>query len=64
MKEKTYTIFWLTGETQQIKGYDAASAFNNAGIGQGALRAVDFYLEGIEIKDYVWSKENHTWEKL
>lgn len=36
---------------------------NNAGIGQGALRALDFYSEGDKRGEYVWDKEGRTWRK-
>jgi hypothetical protein len=61
---KEYTIFWLTGKTQIIKGNSPVEAFNNAGIGSGALRAVDFYREGNITKDYEWDSVNHTWKKI
>lgn len=64
MKEKTYTLFWLTGKTQIVKGYDSASAMNNAGIGQGALRALDFYDEGDRRKEWVWNEKVRNWEKV
>ena len=63
MEEKIFTVFWLTGKSQIIKGYDAVSAFNNSGIGAGALRACDFYAEGNKQNEWVWNKERHTWEK-
>jgi hypothetical protein len=62
--DKQYTIFWLTGETQVIEGDTPAHAFNNAGIGAGALRAVDFYREGTKTEDYIWDKDNHSWKKI
>lgn len=61
-KEKTFTIFWLTGETQIVRGCDAASAMNNAGIGHGAIRAMDFYSDGDKREKYQWNKEKRTWE--
>ena len=63
MEEKIFTLFWLTGKTQIVKGYDPASAMNNAGIGAGALRALDFYSEGDIQKEWIWDKEVRNWEK-
>lgn len=59
---KTYTLFWLGGDTQIVNGPDPASAMNNAGIGAGALPALDFYAEGDSRDSYVWSKEERTWK--
>ncbi len=60
---KTYTIFWLTGETQLVKGDKPHEAMNNAGIGTGAIRAMDFYAEGDKRNEYEWNKEMYTWKK-
>lgn len=42
---KKYRLHWkgTKGETQEITGTDIANAFNRAGIGAGALRALDFW---------------------
>jgi hypothetical protein len=49
----TYTIFWLTGEIQLVKGSSPRKAMNNAGIGGLLkLRAMDFYSEGDKRKDF------------
>lgn len=63
---KTYTIFWLTGETQLVKGDKPHEAMNNAGIGAGALRAMDFYAEGDKRSEYEWEKEKdkRNWKKI
>ena len=42
---KTYIIHWLDGKAEIIKGNDATEAFRNAGIGRGALAAIDYYEE-------------------
>lgn len=59
----TYTIFWLTGDTQIIKGDKPHEAMNNAGIGAGALRAMDFYTEGDQRDKWEWDAEKRTWLK-
>jgi len=46
MKLKEFTLFWLTGDSQIVTGTDIADAMNNAGIGNGALRALDFHAKG------------------
>lgn len=60
---KEFTIFWLTGETQIVKGGKPHEAMNNAGIGAGALRAMDFYALGDQRKNWEWDKEKRTWLK-
>jgi hypothetical protein len=58
---KQFTLFWLTGTTEIIKGDDITMAFNNAGYSSGALRALDFYEEG-DVKDnYEWDEKIRTW---
>ena len=50
---KKYKLYWLDGHTEVIEGYDAVDAFNRAGIGRGALPALDYYeelKEEVEIK--------------
>lgn len=42
---KKYKLHWLDGHTQIIEGYDVVDAFNRAGIGRGALPALDYYEE-------------------
>ena len=42
---KKFKLYWLDGTTEIIKGRDAVDAFNSAGIGAGALRALDYYEE-------------------
>lgn len=64
MKEKTFTLFWLTGKTQIVKGYDAADAMRKAGIGGGALRVMDFYAEGDKRNEYAWDGGARSWEKI
>jgi len=60
---KTYTLFWLTGKTEIVKGTDPASAMNNAGIGAGALRALDFWANGDERDLWLWDKDKRSWTK-
>lgn len=59
---QTYTIFWLTGKSEIIKGNDIADAFLHAGYGGGAIRAVDFYDTGDKREEWVWIK-NQGWKK-
>lgn len=61
--ERVYTVYWLTGVYQVIQGPDKATAFNNAGIGRGALSVVAFVLDGTPDPDYQWDKDNSRWTK-
>lgn len=38
-----FKLHWLDGSTQEVEGTNIATACNNAGIGQGAIRALDYY---------------------
>ncbi len=52
MKTRTFKLYWLAGKPEIVSGPDLgdqwetlASAMNNAGIGAGALRALDYWEE-------------------
>ena len=45
MKTKKFRLHWLDGKTEVIEGYDTVDAFNRAGIGRGALPALNYYEE-------------------
>lgn len=38
-----YKLYWLDGKTEIVRGLSASDAFNKAGIGRGALPALDYY---------------------
>ena len=59
--EKEFTLFWLTGKSEIVKGNKPNEAMMNAGYGGGAVRALDFYAEGDKRDEYVWNKERHSW---
>lgn len=61
--ERVFTLYWLTGEAQVVAGPDIATAMNNAGIGAGALGALDFYAEGAPDPDRYWNAETHSWRR-
>ena len=42
---KTYKLHWLDGKEEIIHGTDIADAWSKAGLGQGALPALDWYEE-------------------
>lgn len=58
---KTYTIFWLDGKKEIVRGYSIAEAFTHAGYGNGALIAVDFYDEG-ESDNYRYDQMELRWK--
>lgn len=59
---KKYTLFWLDGKSEVVTGNDVSSAFNNAGYGAGAMRALDFYAEGDQRENYIWNSTEHSWK--
>lgn len=56
---KQFTLYWLDGLREIITGTSIADAFNKAGYGAGALRALDFYEEGIAT-NYTWNGSKWT----
>jgi hypothetical protein len=54
---ENFTLYWFDGKREIVTGTDAANAMNNAGYGNGALRALDFWAYG-ECTDYVWDNKN------
>lgn len=59
-QKNIFTVYWLHGEKSIIVGADFADAMNKAGYGNGALPAVDFYIEGI-CDQYI--REGKEWVK-
>jgi len=58
-----YTFFWIGGRRTMCEGHGPADALTRAGYGNGALKALDFYMPG-DIKDYVWDKETQNWNVI
>jgi len=48
IKLKHYRLYWLNGDTTDVRGSNIANAVNKAGIGQGALPALDYWAEVTE----------------
>lgn len=42
---KKFKLHWLHGKTDTVEGLDIADAMNRAGIGNGALPALDHWEE-------------------
>lgn len=53
-------LYWLSGETEIVRGTTIADAMNKAGYGGGAVTALDFYKEG-EQSTYQWDAAKKTW---
>jgi hypothetical protein len=71
MQIRTFKLYWLTGDVEPIDGPDLgdqkdtlANAMNNAGIGQGALRALDYWKETTGITERNITNYNEGMEKL
>ena len=64
----TYILYWFDGKREIVKGDTPADAMNKAGIGRGALQALDFYEEMYvdderKVNDWVYDERNHRWIK-
>lgn len=59
---KTFTLYWKTGEREIVKGRDAAEAMTLAGYSGGAVAALDFYAAG-EDTAYAWEKDSREWKR-
>ena len=56
----TYTLYWIDGQRETVTGESVAQAMTLAGYGGGALRALDFFVDGDDY-DYVWNTEKRDW---
>lgn len=56
-----WSLYWFTGDRQIVEGPDIATAMNCAGIGAGALAALDFYVKESEDQGYRWLAEERRW---
>ena len=45
IKPKKFRLHWKTGNPQIVTGHSIEEACNNAGIGGGAIAALDYYEE-------------------
>ena len=61
---KTYTLFWLTGKTELVKGNTPEEAMTLAGYSNGAIRALDFYGNGDIRDEYTWDDGVRNWVKI
>jgi hypothetical protein len=58
----TYILYWLHGKLEKITGESISDAFNKAGYGGGAIRALDFY-EQNETPTWHWDNQSNKWGK-
>ena len=58
-----WALYWRTGERQVVEGEQIHTAMNNAGVGAGALAALDFYKKGDEDHGYRWDADDRRWVK-
>ena len=42
---KTYILHWLDGKDEEVQGETIREAYMNAGYGDGAIRALDYFEE-------------------
>lgn len=57
---KTYRLHWRNGIAEDIEGTSPEDAFNRAGIGAGALSALDYWEELSEPKDEAATAGTHA----
>lgn len=57
----TFTLYWRGGKRQVVTGDTIDAAFTNAGYGNGAMRALDFYASGDDTK-YTYNQATHSWD--
>jgi len=60
MDNKYFTIYWLNGDYSVIQGESIEQAFTAAGYGAGAVKAVDWYDNGISQTHY-YNKKCKEW---
>lgn len=58
-----FTLYWRTGHKETVEGEDIAKAMTLAGYSNGAVRALDFYANGVD-EDYKWNPCTRQWEKI
>lgn len=59
---KEFTLFWLTGKSEVVKGSDIANAMTLSGYSGGAVRALDFYAQGDVRNEYAWNTKTKNWD--
>lgn len=57
-----FTLYWLDGKREIIKGPTFSKACSFVGLGTGAMAALDFYIEG-DNQEYTYDIKEHCWIK-
>jgi hypothetical protein len=60
---KTYTLFWLTGRKELVKGDTIAQAMTSSGYSNGSTRALDFFANGDRMHTHSWDSINKRWQQ-
>lgn len=58
---EVFRLHWLDGKVEIVRGEGIANAFNKAGYGGGAIRALDYYEEEVvmeALKEHVGREED------
>lgn len=58
---KQFIIYWLDGNKETIYGKTITEAMKNAGIGAGAVPAIDFWADAESTNKYKYSHKLHCW---
>jgi len=58
-----YSIYWRNGKREIVTGTSITDACRNAGIGAGALEAMDFFMPGSK-DTHKWNKETREWDRI
>lgn len=66
MESKKFILHWLDGKIETVKGRTIREAMNNAGIGAGALAALNYYESFYEatVEEYLNRYKKKTIKKI
>ncbi len=60
---KTFTLFWLTGYSEIVKGNTVEQAMTLAGYSNGAIPALDFHANGDIRHEFAWDPGSKRWDR-
>lgn len=55
-----FTLYWLDGKREVVKGETIYDALTKSGYGSGALNALDFFTQN-DTDNYFWDNVKKTW---
>lgn len=61
-KKQGFTVYWRSGKRTEVYGDTIEAAFNRAGYGLGAIKAVDFY-DNLPNDNYIWNENTKSWDR-